>query len=69
MNSHDLARLLLEGPDAMVGISAAPGTTNWLQGVADIQEGLIPSNGKMVPVLVLLCTDETINDDEGGSWS
>ena len=69
MTAHDLARLLLVGPNGLVGICSAPGVTNWLQGVSDICKGSIPCDGVETPAVVILCTEETINDDEGGSWS
>ena len=70
MFTHDLAKLLLEGPDVETAVMSAPGVTNHIQGIASFLVGSYPAPswdddaGSMRDVVVLLATRETLNEDE-----
>ena len=70
MSTHDLAKLLLEGPDVETAVMAAPGVTNYIQGIASFMVGAYPAPswdedaGSMRDVVILLATAETLNEDE-----
>ena len=70
MFTHDLAKLLLEGPDVETAVMSAPGVTNHIQGIASFLIGSYPAPswdddaGSMRDVVVLLATAETLNEDE-----
>lgn len=70
MNSHDIARLLLAMPAAELAIQAAPGVTDHLQGIDAIRRGTYPqpswedNAGEETPVIVLLGSEGTINENE-----
>jgi hypothetical protein len=70
MLTHELAKLLLEGPDVEISVMAAPGVTNHIQGITSFLVGSYPAPswdddaGSMRDVVVLLAARETLNEDE-----
>jgi hypothetical protein len=70
MFTHELAKLLLEGPDVEISVMAAPGVTNHIQGIASVLAGSYPAPswddnaGSTRDVVVLMATGETLNEDE-----
>jgi hypothetical protein len=70
MKTHDLAKMLLEGPDIEVAVMAAPGVTAYIQGIEEVKTGLYPAPSwhkeakAMRNVVVLMASAETLNENE-----
>ncbi len=70
MKTHDLAKMLLEGPDIEVAVMAAPGVTAYIQGIEEVKTGLYPAPSwhkeakAMQNVVVLMASAETLNENE-----
>lgn len=68
MTTHELAEILLKGPDVEVAIQAPP--TGYVSAIKKIKKGRYnaPSwakdAGDKRPVVILQMAEETLNDDE-----